>query len=115
MNTSGNPAGFGGGNGFGIAHGAARGDDRGNARLGSLFDRVWEGEECVGCHHRALGTLAGALDGDAHTIHPVGLPAANADRGLAVGKDDGVRLDVLAGLPGETQRLPLFVRGLRAW
>ena len=56
--------------------------------------------------------LAGALGRDAHTVHAVGLAAADAHRGLALRQHNGVGLDVLAGAPGKAQRRPLGLGGL---
>ena len=86
---------------------------------GKHVDVVAEREECVACAGKAallhaltltevLGTLAGQQCG----VNAVGLTGAHANAGLALGDQDGVRLDALADLPGKLELGHLGVGGL---
>jgi hypothetical protein len=69
---------------FRIAHRAARLRDGGDAGLSGHLDRIGEGEERIGGHHRSDRFFARAFFRDADTIDTVGLPATDANRRFAL-------------------------------
>ena len=87
-------------------------DNGRDARLRRYFDRIGKREERIGGHDRAFRFFAGALGGDADTIHSIGLTAADADRRFTLREYNRVRFDVLARFPREFQRGPFGFGGL---
>ena len=58
-----------------------------------------------------MALLARLVDREKRGIHPRHLPGADADRGLALGEQDRVRLDCPDGRPGEPQVGPFRLGG----
>lgn len=102
----------GGLDGFLVPDGAAGLDDGGDAGSGRGVNRVPEGEESVRGHDAALDGLPGLHDAYLGGVHAAHLSGADADEFGTLGIDDGVRLDVLAALPGEEEGFDFFFRGL---
>ena len=83
--------------------------------LGDLLDAVGEGKERVGGRDCAFQRQHRFLRAHAAGIHAAHLSGANAHR-LAVARvEDGVRLYVLADLPGKQQRALFFRSVAGAW
>ncbi len=92
------------GNGFCVAHRSTRMDDCRDSGFCRDLDRIRKWEERVRRHDRALCFFASEFRGDVHAVHAVGLPAADADVCCPLGKDNRIRLDVLARFPRGLQR-----------
>src|SRR5690606_7513165 len=88
--------------------------DSRDACCGSSLDTIGEGEERVAGEDTPFRAHAGSLHRDTDGVDPVGLTSADADRGLALCEDDGVRLDMPDGAPGEGERGDLLWRRLAA-
>ena len=96
-----------------VAQRAAGLDDGAGAGFGGRQKTVGKGEEGIGSDHRALGSgtvaaggahrVPALLRGDTRGVDTAHLAGADADRGAALGVDDGVRLDVLGNPEGEDQ------------
>src|ERR1700684_3857154 len=90
-----------GGNHFGIALRPPGLNDGGRASLGDLLDAIGKREKSVGrgdCSLQRQLSLHGADFGRVHAAH---LSGAHANGLSGARVDDGVRLNVLADLPGE--------------
>mmetsp|Transcript_15760 Transcript_15760/g.32634 ORF Transcript_15760/g.32634 Transcript_15760/m.32634 type:complete len:249 (-) Transcript_15760:1168-1914(-) len=100
--------------GIAVSDAAAWVDDGLHSGLAGLLDRVVprEWEEGVAGHDRALDLIRRLLDRNLHALHAVGLPRPHAQKPLALGDGDGVRLDVLHAPPSELQVLQLLLGGL---
>mmetsp|Transcript_37656 Transcript_37656/g.83841 ORF Transcript_37656/g.83841 Transcript_37656/m.83841 type:complete len:546 (+) Transcript_37656:764-2401(+) len=97
-----------------VAQGAPRVHDGAHARLACNFHRVvpGEGEEGVTGQHGTLDLVTGLLQGDAHAVDPVGLPAAHTQQLAVLSHSDGVTLHVLHGPPCKLEVLQLLGAGL---
>src|SRR6185436_1262903 len=91
---------------LGIAHATTRLDDGRRARVEEDFNAVAEGEEGIGCGHRAGEREARGLclhRREAGAVDAAHLPGADAERHAVAAKDDGVRLHELRDRPGKAQ------------
>src|SRR5207245_140815 len=91
-----------------VADRAARGDRGGDAGSGGDSESVEEREVSVRGQDTAPRPLAGPLDCETNARNPVWLAGAHPRHRIVFSKDDSVRLDVLAGAPGEAQVAQLF-------
>ena len=102
----------GGSDGFFVPDGAAGLDDGGDAGSGRGVNAVPEGEESVRGHYAALDGFSGLHDADLGGVNAAHLTGADAHEFGALGVNDGVRLDVLAALPGEEEGFHFLFGGL---
>jgi len=100
------------GNNLFIPHRATWLNNCRDAVFRGAVDAVAEGEERIGCHHRAFycESFIRCLDsGNFGAVNTAHLPCTNADRHAVLTKNNRVRFYKLCDLPGEQQVLNLGI------
>src|SRR5690554_3517217 len=83
---------------FGVTHRAAWLDNTANAIAGGIINAITEGEEGIGCHHRAAHSKAsmfGFNRRNAGRVNAAHLPSTNTYSLAVLGVNDGIGLNKL--------------------